>query len=171
MNKNALQDVSFTPLKWQEGVEFARRRYGKHGPGTTLTFKLSMLIISFLFCFFLWAVSGFLANLIIVILSAISLSLVLAFAIKAASRAPRRVSLTERVAVIDNERIDYGELLSVRLGCVQYDEIDYPVASFVLKSGREKIIGLPDAGYFRRLEESLGVKGVRVETSPFKVTF
>lgn len=164
MNKEALQEVSFTPLKWQEGVQFAKHRYRADGLSTTSAFKMCMLMISFAFCFILWAISGFITPIIVVVLAAILLSVVLAFALKAASGAPLRISLTERAVVIDRERVHYGELLSVRLGYMQYDEVEYPVASFIFKDGREKMVGLPDKGYFKTMKESLSLKGVRVET-------
>lgn len=158
------QDDIFLPLKWKEEKDFSNARHSKNKIRITIVFKFFLFAISFLFCFGLWALAGFKANFITVLIVSIFMPLIIIPLLTLPLGAPQKISLMNRVLVIDRERIDYHELMSVRLGYVNYERIEYPVASFILKTGNEKLVGLPDASYFEKLKISLGAKGIRVES-------
>ncbi len=149
-------------LKWKESSEFSKLYQRELGVHMSSQLKLVFFFVTLVISIFIWAISGFVAKLWLVVLTAVVIGLLLIFFFNIVLGAPQKVSLTKKGVLIGYDRLVYGDLDCVRLGFVEFEQKKYPIIAFITGS-KDSLVGLPDESYFQKIREYLKPLGVRVE--------
>jgi hypothetical protein len=151
-------------IRWSESSEFikARNKSEKGKVNHKVRLITGSIIVGMLMV--VWLFAGSVADFWMVLLAGIILALLIVYPVYwVFSLAPKRVILTEKVLVIDRERIDYADIDCVIIGNANFDGLLFPIISFRTSDSLERIIGLGNGGTINEVKDFLLSKDVSVE--------